>query len=156
MVLPVQTGLQNPILRQVSRPVGRADKKLEKLAKDMIETMEKHEGQGVGIAAPQVGINTRLIIVKIFRDRQYRQYTAQAMLNPEIIERSSATDTEEEGCLSLPGVAARVARSREVVVRFMDLRNKEHILKLSAFNARIVQHEIDHLDGILFPDRAVT
>ncbi len=149
MLLTIQTGTDNPILRQQAVKVKQVDKRLKKLIKDMIKTMLKKDG--VGLAAPQVGVSERLIILNFQIDK--KEFRPIALVNPEIVDASITTDTAEEGCLSLPDVFGKVVRFSEVTVRFTDEGGSEHTLQLDKLNARAVQHEIDHLDGILFVDR---
>ena len=144
MPLKIQTGTDNPILRRVSDPVKAVTKKILKLIKDMEEAMEKEKG--VGLAAPQVGENVRVILVLLDQKKQV------PMINPEILSHSNTIASAEEGCLSLPGVWGQVERFTEVTVRFLDTRGHPNTIKLAGFNARVVQHEIDHINGILFTD----
>jgi peptide deformylase len=144
MSLKIQTGTDNPILRTVSKPVEAITKKTIKLIKDMEEAMEKEKG--VGIAAPQVGENVRIFIALL--DQKHRV----AMINPEFLNHNEILASAEEGCLSLPGEWGQVERYTEVTIRFLDPKGRENTLKLKGFNARVVQHEMDHIDGILFVD----
>jgi peptide deformylase len=144
MSLKIETGEKNEILRKKSEPVSVIDKKTAKFIKDMVKAMK--EEKGVGLAAPQVGVNQRIIIVTLDGD------IIVPMVNPDIIDHSDETEFGEEGCLSLPGKWGQVERYREIIVQFKDLKGEKRILKLEKFNARVVQHEIDHLDGILFTD----
>jgi len=144
MILDITKGKDNPILRQVSPRQGAITKKTLKLLKDMEESM--HATNGVGIAAPQVGVNTRMAHITINKNQTF------PIINPEIIEMSDETDVDTEGCLSLPGVWGPVARAKQVTLRFTNLSGKEVIMKFKNFEARIVQHEVDHLNGILFID----
>lgn len=144
MILKLELGKDNPILRKKSKPIKSIDKKLKKFIKDMIATM--HEAKGVGIAAPQVGVNDRLCIVTL-NDKK-----VVPMINPEIIYKSDEKEWGEEGCLSLPKEFGDVERSKEITVTYLDESENQITLKLKDFNARVVQHEIDHLDGVLFID----
>ncbi len=149
MLLKIQTGTDNPILRKQSIALKKIDKRIKKLIKDMTETMLKEDG--VGLAAPQIGTNERLVILNFQIDKKtFRPIT---LINPVIIDASIATETAEEGCLSLPKVFGQVARYAEITVRFMDESGSDRTLQLDKLNARAIQHEIDHLDGILFVDR---
>jgi peptide deformylase len=150
-VLEIQTGADNPILRQKSTKVDKIDKSIKKFAKDLLKTMVK--ANGLGIAAPQVGINKRLFITTF--DEGSEHAMAVLMINPEILWHSDDTDIAEEGCLSLPKLYKPVPRSTAIRVKFQDLKGTEHVLELEGLNARVVQHENDHLDGILFIDKAV-
>ena len=132
------------MLRRKAKSIARVDASLRKLAADMLETMR--EAPGVGLAAPQVGLSLRLIVVEYEED----QYT---LVNPQIVKRSRDTAIGEEGCLSLPTLYGDVERALAVTVQGLDLNNKRVTIKARDWLARIFQHEIDHLDGILFPDR---
>ncbi len=146
--LTVQTGNDNPVLRNVSKKVEKVDKSIVKLVRDMEETM--HAEKGVGLAAPQVGVNRRVILVLLNVDTA--QEMILPMINPEIVLASDETEVGEEGCLSLPKIFDNVRRSKEITVQFRDVKGREQFLKLNDFNARVVQHEIDHLNGVLFTD----
>ncbi|MDQ4045224.1 MAG: peptide deformylase [Chloroflexota bacterium] len=142
----------DPRLRQKATKVRQVDTGLRKIAEDMWETME--EADGVGLAGPQVGVMRRIITVHVPEnmdeegDPEFR-YT---LVNPEIV-RGYGSATAVEGCLSIPGWAGEVARQESVTVKAMDLDNKPVRIKAKGYLARVFQHEIDHLDGILFTDR---
>lgn len=142
-ILKIYTGAA-PVLRRKAKPLRRIDKATRKLAADMLETMRV--APGVGLAAPQVGISERLIVVE-FDGADY------ALANPEITTRSDTTEVGEEGCLSLPSLYGDVERFTCVRVQALDLNNKRVTIDAEGWLARIFQHEIDHLDGILFTDR---
>jgi len=144
MSLKIQTGTNNPILREVSKPATQITKKTLKLVKDMELALDLEKG--VGLAAPQVGENVRLFLALL--DNKH----LVAMINPEFLAHNQTLASAEEGCLSLPGEWGQVERFTEVTIRFLDAKGRENTLKLKGFNARIVQHEMDHLDGILFTD----
>lgn len=144
--MKIVKGRENPILRTVSKPVPEVTKKVAKLVKDMEPVMFK--AQGVGLAAPQIGLNTRVVLCVLGRNR------VVPMINPEILWKSEETETYEEGCLSLPGLWKRTERHKSLQVRYLDKYGKENILKLEGLDARVVQHEVDHLNAILFVDRA--
>lgn len=133
-----------PVLRKKAKPVRRVDARLRKLADDMLETMRA--APGVGLAAPQVGLSERLIVVE-YDEQQF------ALANPEILWASDETEVGEEGCLSLPSLYGDVERSSAARVRGLDMANKRVTIEAEGWLARIFQHEVDHLDGILFPDR---
>ncbi|MDF1579985.1 MAG: peptide deformylase [Desulfuromonadales bacterium] len=138
----------DPVLSRVAEPVDTIDAALRTLASDMAETM--YAAPGVGLAAPQVGISRRLIVLDCTPKDEPRQlYVA---INPEIIAHSG-TLFEEEGCLSVPGYYARVERDEEITVRFLDLAGEQHELTTDGLLAVAFQHEIDHLNGMLFVDR---
>ncbi|MGK2943637.1 MAG: peptide deformylase [Desulfuromonadales bacterium] len=137
----------DPVLKKVAAPVTEFDEDLRQLAYDMAETM--YAAPGVGLAAPQVGISKRLAVI----DCSSRDEAAQllVMINPEIID-SEGESFEEEGCLSVPEYYAKVNRSASVKVRFQDLDEKTRVIEAQGLTAIACQHEIDHLDGILFVD----
>jgi peptide deformylase len=136
-----------PILKKKSEPVTRFDEELRKLADDMAETM--YAAPGVGLAAPQVGISKRLVVIDCAPKDEAPHLLRIA--NPEIVAREEEV-FEEEGCLSVPGYYAKVARSARVTVRHQDLDGKTVELEAEGLLAIAFQHEIDHLDGILFID----
>ena len=137
----------DPVLKKVATPVTEFDETLRQLANDMAETM--YAAPGVGLAAPQVGISKRLTVI----DCSARDEDAQllVMVNPEIIDQEGEA-CEEEGCLSVPEYYAKVNRSAKVSVRFQDLDEHTHTIEAEGLTAIACQHEIDHLDGILFVD----
>ncbi|MFA6458334.1 MAG: peptide deformylase [Patescibacteria group bacterium] len=150
MILKIETGEQNPILRQKSVAVSQIDKKLKKFLKAMAETMLAKDG--VGLAAPQVGVNERIVVLNLRIDK--KKWQTVALVNPVILDASVATICDDEGCLSLPGVVGEVERFATATVKFLDENGATRILELEGLNARAIQHEIDHLDGMLFIDRA--
>jgi peptide deformylase len=142
-VLQIRT-FGDPVLRSPALPVVEFDAHLETLAADMRETMLA--APGVGLAAPQVGVPRRLFTFDSAEE-------AGAYANPEIIWRSEETQEGEEGCLSIPGVYFPVTRAMKVHVRAQTLTGEQAEREAEGFLARIFQHEIDHLDGVLFVDR---
>lgn len=148
-VLKIITGATNKILRTKSEPVKRIDKKTKKLIADMIETLR--DCDGLGLAASQIGVNARLYIARL--NYQTKNEALVIMINAELIESSDKTADGEEGCLSLPGKFGIVRRATEITVRYLDRRGKANTLNLEGLNARIIQHEIDHLDGVLIADK---
>ena len=155
-LLEIET-LNNPILRQKARPVARFDDDLDRLIDDMIETMR--DANGVGLAGPQVNQRLRLAVIETLPERDDEGNKIEnsreliVVVNPEIVWRSRSTIEGVEGCLSIPGWLGEVARSEAVRVRALDRHGKKIRLRLKGWTARIIQHEIDHLDGILFIDR---
>jgi peptide deformylase len=137
----------HPVLKTKAKPVARVDDALRRLAADMFETMYK--APGIGLAAPQVGVSERLIVLDVTDGDERR---AMTLVNPEIVWRSSDRATAEEGCLSLPGHFADVTRPQQVKVSYLTEQGLERQLEAEGLLARCVQHEIDHLDGILFVD----
>ncbi len=142
-LLKIYTGAA-PVLRRKAKPIRKVDARLRKLAADMLETMR--EALGVGLAGPQIGISERIVVVE-YEDQQY------TFINPEIASRSEETEVGEEGCLSLPTLYGDVERARRVRVKGLNLDNKRITIEAEDWLARIFQHEVDHLDGILFTDR---
>jgi peptide deformylase len=135
----------DPVLRRRAEPVGEVTPELRQVAEDMIETM--YDEAGIGLAAPQVGVPLRLLVVGDERGREPR-----ALINPSIAE-SGGEVTAEEGCLSIPGVFADVTRSEWVRIEAQDLDGAPVSIRARGLLARVFQHELDHLDGILFIDR---
>lgn len=146
--LKMERGQDNPILRTPSAVVKKIDKKLLKFIEDMKETMELEHG--VGLAAPQVGVNLRVVVCKFNYDTPHELVVG--MINPLIVSKSATMDLNEEGCLSLPKRFDSIARHSAVTVKFLDTKGKQQILKLKNFNARVVQHEVDHVDAHLYID----
>ena len=140
---------EDPLLRKHSREVTKFDDRLKELINDMFETMD--EAPGVGLAAPQVGILKRVILVD---DREEDDRKRMYMINP-IITRKDGEDTDIEGCLSVPYKQGTVKRATDIDVKYMDINGNEKTLNAKDFFARIIQHEVDHLDGILFTDKAI-
>lgn len=147
--VPITSGLVNPILRKLSQPVEKVTSEIRDLISVMHATLKKEEG--IGIAAPQVGVNLRLALAKLNSGTEKERIIT--MINPEIIKRSLRMESAEEGCLSLRGKWGKVSRATLLTVKFRDENWKEHVLHLDFLNARVIQHEVDHLDGILFWDR---
>ena len=135
----------DPLLRRRAEPVREVTADVRRLADDMIETM--YDEAGIGLAAPQVGHSIRLMVVGDERGR-----SPQALVNPVITEQGGAI-TAEEGCLSIPGIFADVTRAEWVELEAHDLDGQPVSIRASGFRARVFQHEMDHLDGILFIDR---
>lgn len=147
--LEIQTGENNSILRTESVPVVKFDKDLKKLVKDMKKTMLSADG--LGLAAPQVGVSARVFVLIL--DFKGESERVIEMVNPVILEHSDEVSVAEEGCLSLPGQWAKVERWNRVMVEFYDAFGVRQVLELFGLDAREVQHENDHLDGVLFVDR---
>lgn len=138
----------NPLLKKKSEPVAEVNADIRKLTDDMLETMYK--APGVGLAAPQVGILKRIVVIDVTRDdepkRPYR------MINPVILERSETHVMHDEGCLSVPDQYAEVERAETVTVRYTDENGEEQTLNADGLLAIAIQHELDHLEGKLFID----
>jgi len=142
-VLPILTGAQNPVLRSKTKPIEKVTKEIKKLLKDMEETAKSAEG--VGIAAPQVGRSERVCLAMI-------NGRSAPLINPEITWKSEETDVQQEGCLSLPGIWLLVPRATAIAVRYLDEKGQLQERMLKDWDARVTQHEVDHLDGILIVD----
>ena len=138
----------DPILRKESKPVEKVDDELRRLLDDMLETM--YAAPGIGLAAVQVGILKRLIVIDISKDKDKKE--PLFLINPKITSKSKQTSTYEEGCLSLPGHFAEIERPAECEINFIDYNGKKKEIKANGLLSTCIQHEVDHLDGILFID----
>lgn len=141
----------DPILRKTSREVKEIDEKILELLDDMYDTMV--EADGVGIAAVQVGILKRMVIVEV--EDEDGDWLAIEMINPEILERSDDTQVCMEGCLSVPGKQGEVTRPQTVKVKYQDRFGEWHTEDYDGLGAVVVSHELDHLDGVLYTDKAM-
>jgi len=138
----------DPILRKKCEPLEKVDTETKKLMDDMLETM--YAAPGIGLAAIQVGILKRLVVIDISKGEEEKK--PMFLINPQIIHRSKKTSIYEEGCLSLPGQFAEIERPAECTLKYIDYNGKEKELKVDGLLATCVQHEVDHLNGILFID----
>ena len=145
----------DPRLRQKANKIKRVDAGLRRLAEDMYETML--DAPGIGLAAPQVGILLRLIVVDVPDDYEEEgsKGASLTLINPEIVKATGSQLDPPEGCLSIPNWIGNVPRAQRVVVKARDLDFREIRVRAEGMVARALQHEIDHLDGILFTDRVV-
>jgi len=143
-VLTIRHFPENPVLRQKAKKISRIDGSIQRLIDNMIDTL--HQVNGIGLAAPQVGVPLRLIVVQLPGEGLV------VIINPEVIERTGEQKVTE-GCLSVPGYYGELERSAEVVVRGKDRRGKAVKLKADGLMAEALEHEIDHLDGRLYVDR---
>jgi len=146
-IRPILT-LPDPILRKKAKPIERVDADLRRLMDDMLLTM--YDAPGIGLAAPQIGILRRLIVMDPAKDEAPR--TPVIMVNPEILERSDEMRVHDEGCLSIPDFTAEIERPAKTRVSFLDRAGKEQEIELNGIWSTLVQHEIDHLNGVLFID----
>jgi peptide deformylase len=152
--------LPNPVLRRKAKSVTRFDDALQTLVDDMIETMR--EAPGVGLAAPQVAVSERVIVVEYAEPEEVEEGQEPkevepklyVMVNPEIVKASPETEIGVEGCLSVPILVGEVERAHEVRIKGFNRRGQPMKLKADGWLARIFQHEIDHLNGVLFTDLA--
>ena len=155
--------LPNPILKTKCEPVAEVNDQIRKLLDDMLQTMYK--APGIGLAAPQVGISKRIIVMDVSPRPELKRYQKEnneketeskpnplQMVNPKIIWLSTEKETGEEGCLSIPKFMGDITRPKECKVQYTDKNNESQKLKATGLLARCIQHEIDHLDGILFID----
>ncbi|MBV6449944.1 MAG: Peptide deformylase 2 [Anaerolineales bacterium] len=149
--------LPDPVLKRKAHTVTKFDKSLQTLLNDMVETMRA--APGVGLAAPQIGLSERIIVIEYFEKREDEEKEdapkkVWAAINPEIVKASQETLLGVEGCLSIPGLVGEVERHAEVHVKALNRHGKPMRIKAKGWLARIFQHEIDHLNGILFTERA--
>jgi peptide deformylase len=152
--------LPDPVLRRKARPVTNFDKNLQALVDDMIETMR--DAPGVGLAAPQVGVSEQVIVVEYAEPEEVEEGEEPVevepklyvMVNPEIVKASSETVVGVEGCLSIPTLVGEVERADEIRIKGFNRRGQPMKLKVDGWLARIFQHEIDHLNGVVFTDLA--
>lgn len=148
MVMPIRI-YGDPILREKAKPIGEVDDGIRELARDMIDTMRA--GDGIGLAATQVGRMVRLIVIEghVIDEEELE---ARVFVNPEILESSRTRISFEEGCLSVPDIRADVERPETLTLRYLTLEGKAITEEADGMYARVMQHEIDHLDGRLFVD----
>ena len=138
----------DPILRKISQPIETVNNKTKKLLDDMLETM--YAAPGIGLAAVKVGILKRIIVINISKEKEKKN--PFFLINPQIIFKSEKTSSYEEGCLSLPGHFAEIERPSECRVTYIDYNGKKRELKASGILSTCIQHEVDHLNGVLFID----
>jgi peptide deformylase len=146
-ILPIIT-LPDPVLRKRAAPIERVDAELTRLMDDMLATM--YDAPGIGLAATQVGILRRLIVMDPAKDEAPKE--PLVMVNPEIVALGEEMRLHEEGCLSIPDVTAEIERPALTRVRFIDRTGKPSEIELEGIWSTLVQHEIDHLNGVLFID----
>ena len=157
MTLRTIVTLPEPVLKRKARVVIRFDKDLHTLLDDMVETMRA--APGVGLAAPQIGLSERIIVIEYYeREEDEKKEDAPkkvwAVINPEIVKVSEETLLGVEGCLSIPGLVGEVERHAALQVKALNRHGKPIKIKAKGWLARIFQHEIDHLNGVLFTERA--
>jgi len=146
-VLPIITA-PDPRLKLLAKPVAQVDAKTRRLMDDMLDTM--YQSIGIGLAAPQVGVAQRVIVIDVAREGEKARPLRIA--NPEILWRSEETMVANEGCLSLPEHYADVSRAARIRLRYLDHENEIRELEAEGLLATCIQHEVDHLDGVLFVD----
>ncbi len=138
----------NKLLREVSRPIKEVNKEIQLLMDDMLETM--YSANGIGLAAIQIGVPKNLIVIDLMTKEKKKN--PMFFVNPKIVKKSTKMSKYEEGCLSIPNLFAEVQRPSECEVEYLDYEGRKKILKASGLLATCIQHEIDHLKGILFID----
>lgn len=139
----------HPILKKKAEKVQKVDDELRKLLDDMLETM--YASNGCGLAAPQIGVSKRIVVIDIAHEDE--EPRPLYMVNPEIVWQSEEKEISEEGCLSVPGQRAEVERPAAVRIKYLDYDGREQELEADDFLAVAAQHEIDHLDGVLYIDK---
>ncbi len=152
---PVQTGMDNAILRKKSKEIHEITDEIKEFSEILSKLMWEYDG--VGLAAPQIGKNIKMIVITQWKitKKEYGLLGESVMINPEIIQASEEMALSTESCLSLPWLEGKVKRHKAIQVEYIDIKGNKQTKKLKDFNAFIVQHEIDHLNGILFADKAV-
>jgi peptide deformylase len=138
----------DPFLRQKSKKVEKVDDTIRSLMDDMLETM--YDAPGIGLAAIQIGVPKRIIVIDLAKDSEEKK--PMYLINPEIISKSNKDATYEEGCLSVPNQFAEIDRPEKCHIKFLDYNGKEQSLDAKGLLATCIQHEMDHLEGILFID----
>ncbi len=153
MILPIYT-YGNPVLRKKTENVSSDYPKLNELIENMFDTM--YNADGVGLAAPQVGLALRLMVIDLAPFKEENPDLGSfkiVMINPEMIEMSEKCVLGEEGCLSIPGIHESVSRSEKIKIKYLDPQFVEHTEEFEGYKARVIQHEYDHLEGNLFTDK---
>lgn len=143
----------DPILKQVAEPVEEIDESLVEVVQDLVDTM-LDAGHSVGVAAPQIGVLRRVVVVDVSKSKlgKDNNHGLLEMINPEIIEKSGSK-MMREGCMSVPDYTGNVTRAEHIVVEFTNRQGQVRVIEASGFEAVAIQHELDHLDGLLFLDR---
>ena len=163
MILPI-IAYGNPVLKKKCQEIPKDYKRLNELISNMWETM--YASSGVGLAAPQIGLSIRMFIVdaspfsedeKLDKDERIKLSTfKKVFINPELIPITEKLNTFNEGCLSIPDVREDVVRENEILIKYYDENFNKHELELDGLRARVVQHEFDHIEGVLFTDKLST
>jgi peptide deformylase len=147
--------LPEPVLKQVAAPVGRIDDEARALAIDLVDTMRASPAC-VGLAAPQIGVSRRAFVIDITGHKKAVSCHGEVVLfDPEVM-LAHGPDMAREGCMSIPHLTGDVTRATRIVVRGFDVDGRDRVIQADAFEARALQHEIDHLDGLLFVDRVAS
>lgn len=153
MILPIYA-YGHPVLKKVAEPIDENYPALEKLIVDMWETMENADG--VGLAAPQIGLAIRLFVVdstEALKESETEEGIRQVFINAEILEEGGTPWDYEEGCLSIPDIRGDVSRNEQIKIRYQDENFVEYTKIFNGVNARVIQHEYDHIEGILFTEK---
>lgn len=153
MILPIYL-YGSPVLRKTGKNIGPDYPNLKELIDNMYETM--YHANGIGLAAPQVGLDIRLLVIDLapYKDEDPEMGAfKKVMINPELLETGSKTDSYEEGCLSIPGINESVSRPIKIKIRYCDEAFNEYVEEFEGFRARVILHEYDHIEGILFTDK---
>ncbi len=153
MILPIY-GYGHPVLKKVAKPIGPDYPELEKLIADMWDTM--YNASGVGLAAPQIGKSIRLFIVdtkQSYEEEEGDKGIRQVFINPERIDETGEPWLYEEGCLSIPDIRGDVERPERIRLRWLDEQFQPHEAEFDGLEARVIQHEYDHLEGVLFVEK---
>lgn len=143
----------DPILKQVAEPVSAVNSTAVTVVQDLVDTMID-SGHSVGVAAPQIGVLLRIVVIDVSKSKLGKEnnHGLLEMINPAIIERSGSK-TMREGCMSVPDYTGNVTRAEHIIVEFTDRKSQRRVIEASGFEAVAIQHELDHLDGLLFLDR---
>jgi len=141
--------LGSKVLRQSAKRISKVDNSIRDLARDMLRSM--YSAKGIGLAAPQVGVHQQILVIDL--DSENSTTPPVVLINPEVIESSASIDTYEEGCLSIPGVYLNVIRPASVKISYRDEMGRPKKMNADGLMGRCIQHEIDHLNGVLFIDR---
>lgn len=148
-ILPIYT-YGDEVLNKVAKPLKKVDEKIQTLIDDMFETME--QANGIGLAAPQVGVSIRLLVVDVSCVKEYKHVPPMVIINPQILETRDEV-LMEEGCLSIPGVREEVWRPEVIKLKYRDRNFQEHVEEFDGLLSRVIQHEFDHLNGDLFVEK---
>ncbi len=140
--------IPDPILRKKSEPVKKVDKDIQNLMDDMLETM--YSAPGIGLAAIQIGVPKRIVVMDLSKEDEKK--SPFYFINPELVWKSKSKATYEEGCLSIPNQFAKIQRPEKCKINFLDYNGKEKSIEADGLLATCIQHEIDHLNGVLFID----
>ncbi len=146
----------DPILKQVSEPVEEIDESVVEIIQDLVDTMVD-SGHSVGVAAPQIGVLKRVVVVDVSKSKLGKEnnHGLLEMINPEILEKSGSK-MMREGCMSVPDYTGNVTRAENIVAEFTNREGQVRVIEARGFEAVAIQHELDHLDGLLFLDRVTS